>query len=412
MEQAMKIATTQESGVELADRRDAWMRTQPRARSADSTVRFRRVSGRAGLLSIEHVWRRITAARPAIAHYQTYDWYRIYLDALEYRENDWHFFVVYQGYMPVGIVPLRQGKTTVRGVSLRALELPDHPHVPFADLIVPDLPTDAFTAAFMAYLRHSGLAWDALILRRIAADSPTLRLCAAGAPLTCAVPSRRRLLTPVQAGNADAQTRDNWARLGGHTEYVASDKPALHRLFKTFLHVEASGWRGHAGLRGAIRDDSRLVRYYRRLIDAFGDAGCEIRVLEFNAQPIAAEFCLLSNETRYVIKTGYDAAYAHLAPWRLLLDASLSQSTGEGRPFNLMAAAPWHHADIPSCATFDIHRFNATRPGLSAYARMRAGQIFHPGYRDYRRLRAVARGRLQEGIAQVSRAMDQYLRCP
>jgi hypothetical protein len=386
MGQAMKIAITQDSGVDLAGRRDAW--TQTRAWSTDSTVHFRRVSGRAGLLSIERVWRRISAQWPAAAHYQTYDWYRIYLDVLESHENDWHFFVVYQGYTPVGIVPLRQTKITLHGVPLRALELPDHPHVPFADLIVPDLLTAAFAAAFVAYLRNSGLAWDALVLRRISADSPTLRLFVSGAALACAVASHRYLHTTARANGADRDWHayQQLAKLG-HTEYIASrDKATLYDLFKTFLQVEASGWQVHAGLRGAIRDDSRLVRYYRRLIDAFGDGGCEIGIFRLNGQPIAVRFCLLADDIRYVLKIGYDAAYVHLAPW--------------------------HHVDPQSRATFDIHRFNTTWSGLLAYACMQAGKILQPAYRDYRHLRAVARGRVCAGIAQVSRAMDQYLRCP
>lgn len=413
MDEAMKIATKHDSGADLAFRHEARTAWQRRTATADSTLRFRRVSGRAGLMSIERTWRQITAHWPAAAHYHTFDWYRIYLDALEYHENDWHFFVVYRGYTPVGIVPLRQTKTTVHGVPLCTLELPDHPHVPFADLIAPELPSGAFSAALVAYLHHCGLAWDALILRRIAADSHTRRLFAPGTMLTCHAPSPRRLLVPIPAGDAGTNA---WARAQsvqfGQTEYVARrDKETLHGLLKIFLQVEASGWQAHAGLRGAIRDDSRLVRYYRRLIEVFGDGGCEIAILKLDRQPIAAQFCLLSNDARYALKTGYDPARADLGVTRLL-DASMRQSAREGRCFQMMSTAPWHYSNASSRTTFDIHRFNTTRPGLSAYARMQIGQSLQPASRGYRRLRALARGRMRRGIAQVSRAMDEHLRCP
>ncbi len=414
MDQAIRIATTPGIAVDLSARPRVQTHDELSARSPDNSVRFRRVSGRSGLMSIERVWRRITAQREAVRHYQSYDWYNVYLDALEYHENDWHFFIVYQDYTPVGIVPLRHSQATVHGVRLQALELPDHPHVPFADLIVPELPTGHFTASFLNYLRHSGAAWDALILRRIAADSPTLRLFASNAALTCVAASHRRTLSSVQATEAkgDRQAHEQLAQLG-HLEYAGyHHKAALYASFASFLRVEASGWQGHAGLRGAIRDHSRLVRYYRRLIDIFGDGGCEIGLLKLNGQPIAAQFCLLSNGTRYVLKTAYDAPYAHLGATCVLLGASIRHSTSDDPGFHWVAAAPWNYPESESCATFDIHRFNTTRRGLSAYARMQIGQTLDPVYQDYRRLRHTARGRARDGIAHVSRAMDQHMRCP
>jgi hypothetical protein len=407
MDQAMKI-TAQNAPVHVRGAPE----TRTRPRSADTNLRFRIASGSAGLKSIERVWRRMTAHWPAVTYYQTYDWYRLYLEALEYREKDWHFFVVYQGYTPVGIIPLRLTKTSVHGVPLQALELPDHPHVPFADLIMNDRPT-GMTAAFTAYLRHSGLAWDALILRRVAPDSPTVGLFAPRAILTCVVASLQRVITSAQITEEDKQkARQRLARVG-RAEYVASrDQPTLDRLFQKFLQAEAAGWQGHPGLRGAIRDDSRLVRYYRRLIDLFGDNGCEIGVLKLNGQPVAAQFCLLSNNTRYVLKTTYDAPYSHRGDTRLLLDAAIGHATGNDSGSRWIAVAPWNYPVSASHATFDVHRFNTTRRGLAACAAMRAARASDPAYHHYRRLHNATRGYLRNGLANFSRTIDRYMRCP
>lgn len=415
MDQATRIETAGHAGVDLAAPPSfARMRGKPRAGSTDAALRFRRVTGRKGLLSIERVWRRITAAWSTAQHYQSYDWYSLYLDALEYHENDWHFIVVYRHYVPVGIVPLRYTRTMVHGVRVQALELPDHPHVPFADLIITELPGHAFIAAFIRYLQNSGLDWDALILRRVTDDSLALRLFGPDRALTCVTNSHHRVLraAPANEAAADGRTHEQPALPGSIRYEACGNKPLLYRSFAVFLGLEASGWQGHAGLRGAIRDDSRLVRYYRRLIDVFGDGACEIGLLKLDGQPIAAQFCLLSHDTRYVLKTGYDAACAHLAPARLLLEASMRRAASEGRERRFIAASPWHNADPRSRATFDVHRFNTTRRGLSAFACMRAAQTLQPARRDYRDLRRAARRRLRQSIAHISRAVDQYLRCP
>lgn len=405
MAQAMKIAAHRDVG---ASSRRARTRAYLHRCPADSTLRFRRISGRVGFDRIESLWRHITARWPAVRHYQTYDWYRTYLDVLEYRENAWHFFIVYQGYVPVGIVPVRQIQTLVKGVPLRALELPAHPHAPFADLIIDTLSTGTFSAAFVDYLRNCGLAWDALILRRIRAESPALRLFAPGAMLLHAAASPYS----CDMQRADVRRARAPATRPRDIEYVASrDRATLHRFFHAFLQVESAAWQGHPAPHGAICDDGRLVRYYRRLIEAFGDGGCEIGLLTLNGQPIAAQFCLLSPGTRHVLKMSHDPAYARLSPGRLLLDA-MREPANDDRICRLIASAPPSETRLRALASFDIYRFNTTKQGLSAHAYMRAGQAFGVPHRHYLRARRAMRRRLHESIVRLSYAMDHYLHCP
>lgn len=117
-----------------------------------------------------------------------------------------------------------------------------------------------------------------------------------------------------------------------------------------------------------------------------GSGTCEINVLRARGQCLAAQFCLLTDDTKYVIKIGYDEAYARCAPGNLLFEWLLNDSKERHFRFlNVISDAEWHLDWRPlSHQVSDLFVFNRTPAGLTAFA---AGRLRLAGGRIWRALR-------------------------
>jgi CelD/BcsL family acetyltransferase involved in cellulose biosynthesis len=143
-----------------------------------------------------------------------------------------------------------------------------------------------------------------------------------------------------------------------------------------FIEVEASGWKGMEGERGAIKLDPGLRNFYRSLCNSFSQSeACEINLLKAEGRCIAGQFCLVLGDTSYILKIGYDEAYFHVAPGNMLLEQSLQRYLREGvvKYVNLVTDTPWHASWKPlSYAVSNAYVFNTTTAGLAAFALLKA----------------------------------------
>ncbi|MFM2346438.1 MAG: hypothetical protein RL654_1191 [Pseudomonadota bacterium] len=155
--------------------------------------------------------------------------------------------------------------------------------------------------------------------------------------------------------------RQNVRRLGrradsqGQVTLEVADTPAtLEDALTHFLDIEASGWKGRSG--SAIRDDVRLVGFYRALVRDFGARGqCRIHRLTLDGRTIAAQFALLGGRQLNLLKIGYDETFAAIAPGHLLMMRIIERTCADPAldRLSLVTNPPWAHLWKPELAEVD-----------------------------------------------------------
>ena len=183
----------------------------------------------------------------------------------------------------------------------------------------------------------------------------------------------------------------------------ARSRPEIDRALDEFLAVEASGWKGAAGERGAINLDGRILSFYQSLTNNFSRIGaCEINLLRAEGRCIAGQFCLVTGDTSYILKIGYDEDYAQVAPGNMLLEHIIQRYLREGaiKYVNLVTDTPWHSCWKPS--SYAVSRawvFNTTSAGLTAYSMLQAKWPLNHTYRHWLKPLMIAAGFLDPASA-------------
>lgn len=341
-------------------RQSAWRYREPAAGGLER-FGFASLRGQDVPAVINEIWGEVLTGVQPRQFWHLPEWYEHYTRSL--AQEQIHFFIAYYYQRPIGILPLRQRSDVMYGMKVRVLELPTHAHMPLSDLIVDTrfLPPDFFSR-FDRFLAREGIAWDVLVLQNVPAESCVLQLLNAAAARYLVNISRRYDCIRANGGYETlargfaSKTRENFRRArrrlsqAGAVEYVtASSGEDLAAAFTAFLEVEASGWKGSDGAGTAIKLDERLLEFYRGIMRAFEpNGGCEINLLKLDGQAIAAQFCLVVDDTVYALKIGYDEAYARFSPGKVLLDEMLRRALAAGRHVNLTSNAPWHADWRPS----------------------------------------------------------------
>jgi CelD/BcsL family acetyltransferase involved in cellulose biosynthesis len=101
------------------------------------------------------------------------------------------------------------------------------------------------------------------------------------------------------------------------------------RAIEDVLRLEAAGWKGAAGT--AIACDAELARFYMAIARIFSRrGGLSMAFLRSRGVRIAAQFALEDATTRYLMKVGYDPAFAHFGPGQLLVRETASDAARRG----------------------------------------------------------------------------------
>lgn len=352
-----------------------------------ATINIKRFDNAAGLNALRSDWDRLAHRLSPRRFFHHFGWYKSYFDALVRDPDCIHFFAVYRGESLVGIVPLKPSVRRMRGMRLRLLELPHHPHLSLRDgLLASAADNVAIVDALVSHLHEqTELTWDALLLSCVPEDSTT------GSAFRAASPPR--LVSTLQgysnyvefSGSLDeigkrisGSFRRNLRRL----ERRALERGALRyrsyrtaqellQAFPSFLEVEVSGWKG-AGEEGtAIACHPELRAFYGHLIENFSrDESCVINLLWLNDVCIAGQFGLLVDRVLYILKIGYHEAYSDLAPGNLLMASVLGDFSRSGtvRAVSFVTGPPWSHLWRPEAsAVWEHYVFNTTWRGLIAY---------------------------------------------
>lgn len=340
-------------------------------------LRCRLARGVKALSDLRPHWLRITSEMARKRFFHLYPWHASYFGALEHDLSAMNALVVHDGPVPAGIIPLKRAGRDFYGIRLAALELPRHAHVPLSDIVLSDrLRERDVVGAVRAFLSESRLEWDVLAFANVLEDGGAFAL-APGDPHRVALPTRRcdYLVKPANydkfaktlSKNFRANLRKARNKLSrykgdGRLQCLSVRDPSqLEWAFEEFLRVEASGWKGEAGTRSAIQFSQRLRHYYHSLLTGFAELdGYEINLLRLDKRSIGAQFCLRTGDTNYLLKIGYDEAYAKYAPGNMLLEWLLKRSNDAHiRHINLVTDTRWHADWMPaSYQVYNVYLFN------------------------------------------------------
>jgi CelD/BcsL family acetyltransferase involved in cellulose biosynthesis len=116
------------------------------------------------------------------------------------------------------------------------------------------------------------------------------------------------------------ELRRRWRRLkelGQVTFEVDRGERDLDQLFNEGLGVEGSGWKDQRGT--AIQAQPETRQFYREVAGWAADRGwLVLAFLRLDGRPLAFDYCLEHDGVHYLLKTGYDPRFRHLAPGMLL----------------------------------------------------------------------------------------------
>ena len=268
-------------------------------------------------------------------------------------------------------------------------------------------PCDLPNAQAGALLRRLAAQPLALELPRLPADSPTpgaLRQAYCGrarvqvfpAPGAPYVDLDASWLDPMQRFNAgrrsDIRRAEQHARQMGGAQAEFHDDvgaQALEPLLDEAFEVEARSWKGQAG--SALARDLPMGRFFREVARAAAASGTlRLAFLRVGGRTAAMQIAVASAQRLWLLKIGYDPAFARCRPGHLLLLQTLARAARQGlHACEFMGhAAPWTAqwtATLRACV--GVRVYPLSRPGMHAWAEDGAAALGRRVHALWRRAR-------------------------
>jgi hypothetical protein len=366
-----------------------------------SMVEYR---GRDGLVRLEADWRRIYNSMPERAGCHAFEAHLSFLDHLMESPDELRCLALRDGQRTRAICLLEAKTDRVLGFPLRVWRAPLPSHMPWGDVLCPeDEARRTLMPVLLEHLRRASggrcllllgplpegsIVWTGLQQLRpddycvVPADSAHIIDC------TRSFDELMSRLTRKARGSLRRRQRKLDAL--DDVRFVTTRCPSdLANEFETFLDVEACGWKGEGGSRGAVRCHADQPAFYRDLLKVSGPSDhCEIDSLYADGKCIASQLWIRTGSEYAGLKMGYDEDYARLGPSNLLLWHVLRRCClDEGvHRVNFVSDSPWQLVWAPDSiplrrAYIALGRWSG-RP-LTALLRLRFG----PGRRLGRRLR-------------------------
>lgn len=348
-------------------------------RDAARALSTRRVTGLAGLRALEDDWRSL---HPGAAMSARYEWHHA-LARNWLEESSLAYLQVLEGERTVAILPLvgcvvsRGPLGPMRALSLGLREmLADFP-------VASDVGIDEVAAAVCSALERWPQPWDILRWPRALATSNIMRFVATFDPVRVHVlPEENCNL--IDSGRPFAQVWAGWSRNlqlsltrskkrlrdsggmrvtcnGVAMEDAGAARPEDRRTaYETFLDLEASGWKTHAG--SAIRLVPPQRGFFADLLEGSReDFLPEVILLWRGEKPVAGEYTVTANGCQHLIKIGYDESEKRYGPGQVLMAAIIEAACARGIPrVSLLTDMEWHPSWHPSAeASFDVMVFRS-----------------------------------------------------
>lgn len=323
--------------------------------------------------------RRIT--RPVFIH--DVNWFRAKLSSRRSVAQSCHIFSLSYEDQVLAIFPLQYTVTRRFGLPLRTWRIFWPNDMGINDFIIAAPHDDHnYLQLLMAQLNAQAQSypWDMLELENVM-DTATIAEAMKRHPLSrctsvyhhdskylsCAA-SYELSVTGLSSKlkNNNRRKRRKLEKLGTVTTSYCSAADEIAVAFEQFLEVEAANWKGREGT--ALRCNAEQCGFYRALLDEYAVTGrCVIHTLNLDGTPVAAQLALISGDTFYLLKIGYDAEYRAMGPGGLLLEETIKRFSGDARMrcISFVTGANWNDDWAPHVAkVYNHYIYNATAKGL------------------------------------------------
>jgi CelD/BcsL family acetyltransferase involved in cellulose biosynthesis len=218
-------------------------------------------------------------------------------------------------------------------------------HTPRADVIVADSEDDSYHAIWQT-LKDGARHWDVLQLsqlpeesgsrdmfRRLAAfDGQQTGVWESGAAPYLMLRSTWSAYKERLSAKFRQNLRNRMGRLAQFGEprfEVISDPAAIRASHADAERLEESGWKATEGT--AIRADHAVRRFYTLLTERADEcAWLRLLFLSVGGQRIAGAYAALYANRLFLLKTGYDPAFAKCSPFKLLTYFAIEYAFSHG----------------------------------------------------------------------------------
>lgn len=311
---------------------------------AHSTIVSELVTDYEAFVRLEPEWNGAVARGKAPHPFLRHEWFRTWWDCFG-TDRRLHVIVVRDGREILAIAPLMTEQVQMYGVPVRKIDLLHNDHTPRTDIIVGESPHVAYDAIWKC-LRDARDHWDVLQLSRLPDDSPT-RLAFAS------LARRDGYATGTWRGDASpyltlsgtwdsyhaslpakfrSNLRNRLSRLRAYGEprlEILESVEAVSAAMEDALRLEASGWKDETHT--SIESDPSVRRFYSLLAERAASTGwLRLMFLTVGGRRIATAYASCLDGRLFLVKTGYDPAYASCAPFKLLTYLAVQRAFAEG----------------------------------------------------------------------------------
>jgi hypothetical protein len=350
-------------------------------------ISVRAFTGEAGIRTLAPAWRSLTAQLPLKRHFHHVEWYLSLAETFE-RHNlpPLQCVAVFSddnrlvAAFPFRLMPLQIGPMQLKALHLEA----DHINAQTARdfVMAPGVAQTTFFQGFVKYMAEENKAWDVISLLGILEDSSAATALdhSAQLPFIQMAGGVRGMIVFITCGSDDRplerlskgfrqnlRTAHNKLKATQVTFEIAHTESDLVRVLPDFLKVESSGWKGELGT-SALRHPETNT-FLRRLIAHFGSSGgCEIHLMRFDNEPVAALFGIVTGNIWYIFRIGYDESQHRISPGHLIIENLLKQNSDQ-KHFDILTpynAPSWLHAWKPDrlVKIFNAYVFRPTPEGV------------------------------------------------
>ena len=325
--------------------------------STCSALSVERVTELSTFLALQPVWNKLCDEAGIDYPFLRYEWVRTWWECFG-AEKELFVLLVKSGQEIIAIAPLMLSRGRMYGIKVRRLEFISNVHTPRFDFIITRQPDDVYRAIW-TYLVGCRTLWDVLVLSQLPAGSRTLdelpRLAAEERFLGGLWRSGNSPYVPLR-GTWDgyinglhrkhrSNLRNRLKRLSRRgevaVETIATIEHAASALTDGLL-LEAAAWKGAAGTAICCRPEVR--QFYTKLAERAAACGwLRLHFLTLDHQRIAFQYSMFCRNKLYLLKPGYDPAYAAYAPSSLLCYFVLRDAFAHGVAEHdfLGIAEPW-----------------------------------------------------------------------